>query len=80
MKLMQDPRAQQLIMKGFRLRGRVEGAVDRRVQSIAPKLNLATQRDLRSLKKRIRYLEQALHDAEERLNDAGIARAERDRK
>ncbi|KPK14785.1 MAG: hypothetical protein AMJ62_11800 [Myxococcales bacterium SG8_38] len=79
MKLMQDPRAQKLIMKGFRFRGRVEGAVDRRVQSIAGRLNLATQRDLRALQKRIRHLEQAVRDAEERLTDAEDARAGRGR-
>lgn len=79
MKLMQDPRAQKLIMKGFRFRGRVEGAVDRRVQSIAGKLNLATQRDLRALQKRIRHLEQALREAEERLTDSEDARAARGR-
>lgn len=76
-KLIQDPRAQRLVMKGFRLRGRVEGAVDRRVQRIAGALSLATQRDIRALHKRIRYLEQALHDAEDRLTDAERNRATR---
>lgn len=75
MKLMQDPRAQQAVMKGFRLRGRIEGAIDRRMQKVAGVLNLATQRDVRALQKRIRYLERALHDAEDRLTDAENIRA-----
>lgn len=78
MKLMQEPRMQRLVMRGFRMRGRVEGAVDRTVQRVAGRLNLATQRDLRALQKRIRYLEQALLEAEERLIQAEDARAARD--
>ena len=75
MKLMQDPRAQRAVMKGFRLRGRIEGALDRRMQKVAGVLNLATQRDVRALQKRIRDLERALHYAEERLTDAEHIRA-----
>ena len=73
-KLMRDPNVRQLAMKAFRFRGRVEGAVDQRVQRIASMLNLATQRDLRSLQRRIRHLERELHEAEERLTDAEDAR------
>ena len=69
-KLMQDPKVQQLVVKGLRFRGRVEGAFDRRVQRIAGMLNLATQRDLRSLHRRIRHLEEELRQAEERLTEA----------
>ncbi len=63
-KLMQNSKFQQLVMKGFRFRGRVEGALDRRVQRVASILNLATQRDLRSLQRRIRHLERELREAE----------------
>jgi polyhydroxyalkanoate synthesis regulator phasin len=77
MKLMQDPRMQRLVMRGFRMRGRVEGAIDRTVQRVAGRLNLATQRDVRALQKRIRYLEKALHEAEERLTESEDARAPR---
>ena len=73
-KLMQDPKVQQLVVKGFRFRGRVEGAFDRRVQRIARMLNLATQRDLRSLHRRIRHLEEELRQAEERLTEGEDAR------
>jgi len=73
-KLMQEPKVQQVVLKGFRFRGRVEGAFDQRVQQIAGMLNLATQRDLRSLQRRIRHLEQELREAEERLTEAEDAR------
>lgn len=69
-KLLQDPNVQQTVMKGLRFRGRVEGAMERRVQQIANVLNLATQRDLRSLQRRIRHLEQELRAAQERVIEA----------
>ena len=73
-KLMQDPKVQQALVKSLRLRGRVEGAMDQRVQQIASVLNLATQRDLRSLHRRIRHLEQELREAHERIIEAEDAR------
>ncbi|MGB5264985.1 MAG: hypothetical protein WBN30_00235 [Polyangiales bacterium] len=69
-KLLQDPKVQQTVIKGLRFRGRVEGAMERRVQQIANVLNLATQRDLRSLQRRIRHLEQELRAAQERVIEA----------
>ncbi len=65
-KLMQEPKVQQLVVKAFRFRGRVEGAFEQRVQRVADALNLATQRDLRSLRRKIRHLEEELRKAEER--------------
>ena len=72
--LIQDPKVQELAVKAFRFRGRVEGALEQRVQRVAGVLNLATQRDLRSLQRRIRQLERELREAEERLTDAEDAR------
>lgn len=72
--LMQDPKVQELAVKALRFRGRVEGALEQRVQRIAGVLNLATQRDLRSLQRRLRQLERELREAEERLTDAEDAR------
>jgi polyhydroxyalkanoate synthesis regulator phasin len=69
-KRLQDPRIQRLVMKGFRFRGRVQGAFEERVQQVAGMLNLATQRDLRALQRRIRHLERELREAEERLTEA----------
>jgi polyhydroxyalkanoate synthesis regulator phasin len=73
-KLMRDPKLQQLAVKAFRFRGRVQGALDQRLQRVAGALNLATQRDLRSLQRRIRHLERELRGAEERLTEAEDAR------
>jgi len=69
-KLMRNPKVQQWVLKGFRFRGRVAGAIEQRVQAIAGALNLATQRDLRALHRRIRDLERELRETEERLSDA----------
>jgi polyhydroxyalkanoate synthesis regulator phasin len=66
-KLMRDPRVQEVALKAFRFRSRMEGEFDQRVQRIAGTLNLATQRDLRSLQRTIRHLERELREAEERL-------------
>lgn len=66
-KLLQDPNVQDWVVKGFRYRGRLEGAFNAGVQRIAGALNLATQRDLRALHRKIRELEGELRAAEERL-------------
>lgn len=68
--LMRDPRVQDLAVRAFRLRGRVEGAINRQLQRMAERLNLATKKDLRALHRRIRQLERELREAEERLNEA----------
>jgi polyhydroxyalkanoate synthesis regulator phasin len=72
--LMRDPRLQDLVVRAFRLRGRVEGAADRQLQRVAGRLNLATQKDLRAMHRRIRHLERELRETEERLNEAEGAR------
>ena len=68
--LMKDPRVQQLAVRAFRLRGRIEGAVDQHLHRVADLLNLATQKDLRALHRRIRHLEQELREAKANLSDA----------
>ena len=73
-KLLQDPSVQEWVVKGFRYRGRLEGAFNAGVQRIAGALNLATQRDRRALHRKIRDLEQAMSDAEERLIESEDAR------
>ena len=73
-KLMQDPMVQRLVMRGLRLKGRIDGELGRRMQRIAGSLNLATQRDLRALQRRIRHLEQELRETEERLTETEDAR------
>ena len=72
--VMRDPRVQEAAIKALRMRGRIEGALDQNIQRIAGHLNLATQKDLRGLQRRIRHLEEELREAEERLSDGGAAR------
>jgi polyhydroxyalkanoate synthesis regulator phasin len=72
--LMRDPRVQDLVVRAFRFRGRVEGAADRQLQRVAGRLNLATQKDLRAMHRRIRDLERELRETEERLSEAEGAR------
>ncbi len=76
---LRDPRVQRWLLRALRLRGRAEGAVDRRLQRVARALNLATQRDLRALQRRIRDLERELRSAEERFIEAADAREAPDR-
>jgi polyhydroxyalkanoate synthesis regulator phasin len=77
--LMQDPKVQQAVVKALRLRGRVEGAMNQQVQRIANVLNLATQRDLRTLHRKVRHLERELREAQEQIIEAEDARAARAR-
>ena len=67
--VMRDPRFQEAAIKAIRMRGRIEGAFDQNVQRIAGRLNLATQKDLRGLQRRIRHLEEELREAEARLSE-----------
>ena len=73
-RLMRDPRIQQLVVRAFRTRGRVENAIETSLQRAASRLHLATQKDLRALHRRIRHLEEELRESEERLNEVAANR------
>ena len=73
-RLMRDPRIQQLVVRAFRTRGRVENAIETSLQRAAGRLHLATQKDLRALNRRIRHLEEELRESEERLNEVAANR------
>ena len=62
-KLLQDPRTQKAIMQALRYRGRLQEQVDFRLERIARRLNLATAREIRDLKRTIRRLEEELREA-----------------
>lgn len=72
--LMRRPKVQAVVIKGFRVRGRIEGAIEQTLQRAAGKLKLATHRDLRGLQRRIRHLERDVREAEERLSEGEGAR------
>lgn len=61
-KLLQDPRTQKALMQGLRFRGRVQEGLDQRLELMARRLNLATAREVRELKRTIRRLEEELRD------------------
>jgi polyhydroxyalkanoate synthesis regulator phasin len=61
-KLLADPRAQKALMQGLRFRGRVQEQIDQRLERMARRLNLATAREVRELKRTIRRLEEQLRD------------------
>ena len=77
--LLSNPRIQTAVVRAFRLRGRLEGAIERRLERMAGHLNLATQKDVRGLQRRIRQLERELREADERLIDAEADREARAR-
>ena len=59
-KLLRDPRMQKALMRGLRFRGRAQEEIDRRLERMARRLNLATAREVRELKRTIRRLEEEL--------------------
>lgn len=67
--LLRQRHVQAALVHALRWRGRVEGEIDRRLHEVAVRLNLATQKDVRTLQRRIRYLEQELREAQEVLSD-----------
>ena len=63
-RLVQDPRAQRALFRLLRLRGRLEERGDRMLERTAQRLNLATAREVRELKRTIRRLEERLAEAD----------------
>ncbi len=61
-KVLADPRAQQALMAALRFRGRVQERYEQRLERLARRLNLATAREVRELKRTIRRLEEELRD------------------
>ena len=63
MKLMQDERVMKAMMSAFQMRGKIQEDLDKRVETIAKKLNLATKGEIRDLKRALRKMEQELEKA-----------------
>lgn len=61
-KLLRDPRTQKALMRALRFRGRAQEEIDRRLEIMARRLNLATAREVRELKRTIQRLEEELRD------------------
>jgi len=63
MKLMQDERVMKTVMNAVQLRGKLQETFDQRVERVAKTLNLATQKEVRELKRTMRKMERELEDA-----------------
>ena len=63
MKAMQDERVMKLVMQAFTVRGKLQEGFDQRAEQIAKKLNLATQAEVRELKRAMRQMERELEEA-----------------
>ncbi|MDH3727019.1 MAG: hypothetical protein OER77_05770 [Myxococcales bacterium] len=61
-KVLRDPRTQKALMRALRFRGRVQERIDQRLERMARRLNLATAREVRELRRTIRRLEEELRD------------------
>ena len=70
-----DPRVRDSLMTLLRFRSRVGSALDDRLERAARAMNLATERDIRELKRTIRRLEEQLRQSEGSSNGAGPGHA-----
>ena len=62
--LLDDPRVQRAMFTALKTRGRVEEQTDRVLEHAARRLNLATAREVRDLKRHLRRLEERLPEAQ----------------
>jgi hypothetical protein len=72
-RVLQDPRARLAVIRALRLRARVGSAMDARIEKLAGRLNLATQREIRELKRSLRRLERELETSRSTQPDQGEA-------
>jgi LPS O-antigen subunit length determinant protein (WzzB/FepE family) len=72
---MQDPRVMKTVMQAIELRGKAQETFDQRVEQIAKALNLATQKEVKELKRTLRKMERELDQARaEKKNSGGSTR------
>jgi hypothetical protein len=63
MKLMSDERVMRAVMNAMQLRGKIQESFDQRVERVAKTLNLATQKEVKELKRTLRKMERELEEA-----------------
>jgi len=68
-RLLQDPRVQKAMIDALRYRGRAQERIDRALETLAKRLNLATAREVRELKRTIRRLEEELRTTDDPPDD-----------
>ena len=64
--LMQNKNLMRLVMQAIRLRGDAEERVDELLESVAHRMNLATKKELREMKRALRRMQNQLSEREER--------------
>lgn len=62
MKLMQDERVMKTVMNAMQLRGKIQESFDQRVERVAKALNLATQKEMKELRRTLRKVERELEE------------------
>lgn len=65
-RVLEDPRARGALMRALRLRAQLGALVDSRVEALASRFNLATQREIRELRRSLRQLERELEASKAR--------------
>jgi hypothetical protein len=69
MKLVQDERVMQAAMQVIQLRGKINDSIDQSVDHIARKLNLATKKEIRDLKRALSRVEEDLRNAKTKIRN-----------
>lgn len=62
-KVMQDPRVMKGMMQAIELRSRAQQAFDKGVEEVAQSLNLATQKEMKDLRRQLKKVERELEQA-----------------
>ena len=69
MQAVRDPRVVQALMGAIQLRAKVQRELEEQVQRVARQLNLATEAEVRELRRMVRRLEQELEAAHARADE-----------
>jgi hypothetical protein len=62
-KVMQDPLVMKGMMQAIELRGKAQQAFDKGVEEVAQSLNLATQKEMKDLRRQLKKMERELEQA-----------------
>ena len=69
MRAMADPRLMKAISQGFAIRGRMQSEIDNTTQSVARFFNVATQEEVKELRRTIRQMEHMVDRLEREARD-----------
>ncbi len=72
MQAVRDPRVVQALMGAIQLRAKVQRELEEQVQRVARQLNLATEAEVRELRRMVRRLERELDAAHARADERSV--------